>query len=456
MNGNENTASHNSKIHCDPIYFSSRELFRVAKKASSAKDEKFNNLMHHLTPILVSRNICKMNKNTAVGVDGLNRDNVLENLEQILPKKLDQIHKCQYKAPDSRRVYIPKSNGKKRPLAIGNILDRGIQGAVAEILNNIYEQDFQNCSWGFRPNKSCHHALKDLESKIFKGGQTYLLEVDLENFFGTLNHGWLMRFLEHRISDKRMLALIESWLKAGILEEGIVTHQTEGTPQGGAISPLLANIYLHYVLDLWVEKVMHRKFAGRISLVRYADDFIVSFHNSKDLESFFVALKIRLEQFGLKLSTEKTKKTKLGQKVNLKDYGTTATFLGFTIFMAPRNNKRGFKMVYKTNRKKLSGARGEVKIGLKKRMHLPMEIQARYLNSVLRGHFNYYGLPGNTRSLKTFYDLARKYWKYVLMRRTRDKFISWEEFDEIQKKYKIIPPRLKYTYVKFMNFSLAT
>ena len=449
---NEDSVIQKGRMRSNSIYFSSRELLRVAEKASSSTDEKFNNLMHHLTPKLVRSTIAEMNRSTASGPDGLSRDDVLENLNQLLPAKLEQIYDMKYQAPHLKRTYIPKSNGKMRPLAIGNILDRGIQGAVAKILSNIYEQDFQNCSWGFRPNKSCHHAIRDLEKKVFRGGQTFLLEVDLENFFGTLNHGWLMRFVEHRISDKRILSLIKSWLKAGILENGEILEQKEGTPQGGAISPLLANIYLHYVLDLWFEKVMKKQFAGRISLVRYADDFIVTFQNSNDLERFYIALKLRLERFGLKLSEEKTKKTKLGHRVSSNEYGRAATFLGFTIFMAPRNNKRGWKMVYKTNRKKLSKARGEIKIGLKKRMHLPIDIQARYLNSVLRGHYNYYGLPGNTRAIVSFYDIARKYWKYVLARRTRDKFISWDDFDKLLVKYRIIRPRLKFTYEKFTHF----
>ncbi|MBF0314274.1 MAG: hypothetical protein HQK52_12725 [Oligoflexia bacterium] len=246
---NPDTAMEKDVKSNDHIYYSDHKLISVALRAKERPKEKFCNLLHHLTLERVKTAIVKIAVSSGRGPDELSRNLTRQHLDWLLPKELDDIHKKKYEAPCSRRVYIPKANGDKRPIAVGNILDRGIQRATAEILNNVYEQDFLDCSFGFRPKRNCHQALATLNHAVMIEGKHYLLEVDIKNFFGAINHEWMMAFLRHRISDERILKLIESWLKAGVMENGVEMANETGTAQGGAISPLLANVYLHYVLD---------------------------------------------------------------------------------------------------------------------------------------------------------------------------------------------------------------
>lgn len=441
----------------DDVYFSDSKLYSIAQKAKRKPQEKFSNLFHHVTEQRVNSALARIDCKSASGPDGIDRKMAMSHSDWLLPKHLDAIHKQKYKAPPSRRVFIPKSNGDKRPLSIGNIIDRGIQGALREVLEHIYEQDFLNCSFGFRPKRGAHNALATLNYGIREEGLKYFLEVDLENFFGTINHKWLMEFLGHRIADKRVLTVIKSWLKAGIIEEGKVLKSDVGTAQGGAISPLLANIYLHYVLDLWFEKKIKPRMKGQCRLIRYADDFVVAFANEADCQEFKVLLKTRLEQFKLKINDSKTHVTKLGPPTSgSKELCRRhVSLLGFKIFLSTKRSGNGAKLVYKTQGRKISQSLRIIKEKLWKMMHLPLEYQARYLNSVLRGHFNYFGLAGNGGSLSKFRHEVIRIWRRTLSRRSQVSNVTWDTMEKLITKHGIITPKLKIPYHKLSSYVIV-
>lgn len=454
---NQSTVYSKEVVYDDDVYFSDSKLYPIAQKAKRSPTEKFNNLFHHVNEKRVQRALARISVKSASGPDGINRSMAQNHCDWLLPKSLDAIHKKRYLAPASRQVLIPKANGDKRPLAIGNIIDRGIQGALREVLEHIYEQDFLDCSFGFRPKRGAHNALTTLNYGIRNESLKYFLEVDLENFFGTINHRWLMEFLEHRISDKRVLAVIKSWLKAGIILEGKTLKNDVGAAQGGAISPLLANIYLHYVLDLWFEKKIKPRTKGKSRLIRYADDFVVGFTNEKDCLEFKELLKARLEQFKLKINDSKTHVTKLdppeeGGKGNRRRH---ISLLGFKIYIAKTVSGNSKKIVYKTNGKKISQSLNTIKERLWKMMHLPIELQASYLNSVLRGHFNYFGLAGNGRSLSTFRNHVIRIWRRYLSRRSQVGKVDWNTMENLVNKYKIQTPSIKIPYSKLSSYAIV-
>ncbi len=286
----------------------------IAAKARMNPKEQFNNLIHHLSFELVEECLKKIPRTSAKGSDGMSVAEAQKNLSWLLPPILKQIHEGCYQPPAVRRVYIPKADGKQRPIGIPSVIDRAIQAAMTMILNEIYEQDFLKCSFGFRPALSCHNALATVNSILFRFKMNHVLEVDIQDFFGSLSHEWLGKFLRHRIGDQRVLNLIQGWLKAGVMENGIWQEVEKGTPQGGSISPLLANIYLHYVLDLWFEKKMRPNFGGRARLVRYADDFCCFFEDGESVNKMKIQLGARLAQFGLTMAEEKTHHSNLGPR----------------------------------------------------------------------------------------------------------------------------------------------
>lgn len=441
----------------DDVYCSDSKLYSIAQRAKRKPQEKFSNLFHHVTEQRVIDALARIDSKSASGPDGIDKKMAINHSDWLLPKHLDAIHKQSYKAPPSRRVFIPKSNGEKRPLSIGNIVDRGIQGALREVLEHIYEQDFLNCSFGFRPNRNAHNALATLNYGIREEGLKYFLEVDLENFFGTINHKWLMEFLGHRIADKRVLTVIKSWLEAGIIEEGKVLKSDVGTAQGGAISPLLANIYLHYVLDLWFEKKIKPRMKERCRLIRYADDFVVAFASEAECHEFKILLTSRLEQFKLKINDSKTHVTKLGPPVG----GTKGlrrrhvSLLGFKIFLSTKLSGRGSKLVFKTQSKKITQSLRATKERLWRMMHLPVEYQARYLNSVLRGHFNYFGLAGNGESLSKFRYEVIRLWRRTLSRRSQVSNVTWVEMEKLIAKFGIMTPKLKIPYHRLSSYVIV-
>ena len=401
----------------------------IAAKARKEPKAQFSSLMHHLNHELVAECLAKIPKASAPGVDGMTVEQARKNLDWLLRPLLDQIHRGQYQAPPVRRVYIPKADGKQRPLGVPSVIDRGLQAGMAQILNEIYEQDFLSCSFGFRPRLGCHHALATVSELLGKWKLNYALEVDIRDFFGSLSHEWLRKFLELRIGDKRVLKLIDSWLKAGVMEQDKWHAAERGTPQGGSISPLLANIYLHYVLDLWFERKIKKQLHGKARLVRYADDFIILFEKQQDIENMKTLLKSRLEQFSLEIAEAKTHTTNLTPRQNGdKHERRHLSFLGFTIHRAKTRSQTGYKTVFQTDGKRYTRSKAAMKEKLHRMMHWKLESQAARINSILRGHFNYYGLAGNTDRIQNFWYETTRYWRRCLSRRSQKGKLNWEEY----------------------------
>ena len=438
-----NPAEHSVGEGKDPV---SRRA-AIAAKARSQPKEQFNNLLHHLTYDLVEESLAKIPRSSAVGVDEMTVEEAQKHLSWLLPPILKQIHEGRYDAPPVRRVYIPKADGKERPIGIPAVIDRAIQAAMAKILNEIYEQDFLKCSFGFRPGLSCHHALATINALLYRQKMNHVLEVDIRDFFGSLSHDWLGRFLRHRIGDKRVLKLIGAWLKAGVMEEGKWQSAEQGTPQGGSISPLLANIYLHYVLDLWFEKKIKPKYDGKANLVRYADDFCLFFRHPSAVETMKVLLKARLAQFGLSIAEEKTHATNMGVRGDEGTHGRRQiTFLGFTIYQSKNRNQTTRKTVFQTQSQRFSRAKAAMKEKILRMRHWPVEQQMKVINAILRGHFNYYGIAGNASKLHEFWNLTRREWKHSLSNRSQNGRLTWEGFKALLVKHPMVSPTIRLSY----------
>jgi group II intron reverse transcriptase/maturase len=419
----------------------------IAAKARKNSKEQFNNLLHHLTYELVAECLGDIPKSSAAGVDGMSVKQARENLSWLLPPILKQIHEGRYIPPPVRRVYIPKTDGSKRPIGVPAVIDRAIQGAMAKILNEIYEQDFLKCSFGFRKGLGCHHALATINEVLYRQRMENVLEVDIRDFFGSLSHEWLMRFLRLRIGDERVLVLIQAWLRAGIFEEGRWQEVEKGTPQGGSISPLLANIYLHYVVDLWFERKIKPQFRGRAALVRYADDLCLFFEHPAEVDTMRTLLQARLGQFGLTLAEEKTHKTNLGTRTNNETHERRKlTFLGFTIYRTGSVGRTVVKTVFQTEGKRFSRAKAAMKERLRRMKHHPVETQARAINQILRGHFNYYGIAGNAQKLHAFWNFTRREWKHSLSKRSQKGRLTWEDLKALWAQHSMAPPRIRINY----------
>ena len=427
----------------------------IAAKARKNPKEQFNNVLHHLTYELVAECLHEIPQSSAVGVDGMSVKQASENLSWLLPPILKQIHEGRYTPPPVRRVYIPKADGSKRPIGVPAVIDRAIQAAMVKILNEIYEQDFLKCSFGFRPGLSCHHALATINEILYRRKMEHVLEVDIRDFFGSLSHDWLMRFLELRIGDKRVLKLIQAWLKAGVLEQGRWQEVEKGTPQGGSVSPLLANIYLHYVVDLWFERKIKPQFSSKAELVRYADDLCLFFERPEQVELMRTLLQARLAQFGLTLAEEKTHKTNLGGRRNTENHERRKlTFLGFTIYRARSRSSSVRKTVFQTEGKRFSRAKAGMKELLRRIQHRPVDEQARAINRILRGHFNYYGIAGNAKKLHAFWDFTRQEWKHSLSKRSQKGRLTWEALKSLLDQHPLAAPRIRLSYPQLAAYSL--
>lgn len=410
----------------------SPELRRIAEKAREDRKLQFTSLAHLLTVEALESAWKALEKRSSAGIDGVTAAEYEQDLRGHLERLHARLRTGQYVAPPVRRSYVPKEGAGLRPIGIPTIEDKIVQAAVARILSAIYEQDFLPCSYGFRPGRSAHDALAALDQAIFRGQVNYVLDMDLHAFFDELDKGVLRRFLEHRVKDRTLLRLIAKWLHAGVLEAGVVYHPETGTPQGGVISPILANVYLHYALDLWAEKVMRRQLRGEFSITRYADDVVCAFQYRDDAARFAAALRERLGKFGLRLNEAKTRLIEFGRfaaerAARRNQKPETFDFLGFT-HICGVSRKGRFKILRQTASRRLRRAISRVVGWCREHRHLPVPVQWRYLCSVLRGHYQYYGVTGNFRSLKGFRLQLRRAWRKWLDRRSQRGRMSWERF----------------------------
>jgi RNA-directed DNA polymerase len=425
----------------------------IAAKARRETKLKFTSLCHHITRELIWESLNKIPKESAPGVDGISVEEAKKTFEGWIEEMLASIHRKAYKAPPVRRVWIPKP-GKttKRPLGVPCVADRALQRSGSVVLSCIYEQDFLPCSFGGRPKLSAHHALSTLNEVIAGKKVSWVLEADLKNFFGSLDHGWLLRFVEHRVGDPRIISLIKRWLRAGVLEEGELRSVKTGTPQGGSISVLLSNIYLHYVLDLWFEKVIKPKLKGEAYLVRYIDDFVVCFQLRSDAIQFQNALVKRLEKFSLELEPKKTRLVEFGRFALRMAKGQgkrleTIYFLGFTHFCT-RNRKGNFMVGRKIEKSRFRRSVQSISSLMREIRHYSLREQVEKINQVLRGHYAYYGVGGNFKSLFKIHRFAERYWHKMLCSRSRKSYITWERFNFLKQVFPLQRPKLSVPYMR--------
>jgi RNA-directed DNA polymerase len=408
----------------------SQGLAGVRKAARENKEMKFTALLHHLTIDLLRESFYSLKRKAAPGVDGVTWYEYETGIEGRLVDLHSRVHRGAYRAIPSRRVYIEKADGRKRPLGVAALEDKIVQHAVATILNQIYEEDFLGFSYGFRPGHSQHDALDALSYALLKRKVNYVLDADIKGFFDNLDKSWLIKFVEHRVADPRILRLIQKWLKAGVMEEGKWSEPQTGSPQGSVISPFLANIYLHYCFDLWVN-VWRKKWAqGEVVVVRYADDTVLGFQYQADADRFLENLRERLAMFGLELHPEKTRRIEFGRYAEKnrkrRDEGKpeTSDFLGFT-HISGKNSLGRFAVRRTTIRKRMVAKIRQIKPELRKRMHDPVAQTGLWLKSVVQGHFNYYAVPGNTASLSLFRHRVLVHWWHTIRRRSQKRPIRW-------------------------------
>jgi len=429
----------------------------VRQAARRKTTGKFTSLLHQLTPELLRSSFFALKKQAAAGVDGVSWREYETGLEDRIIDLQDRVQRGAYRAQASRRVYIPKPDGRQRPLGIAAVEDKIVQQAVVTLLNCIYEERFLGFSYGFRPQRSAHDALDALTVGISTQRVRWVLDADIQGFFDNLDHEWLCPFLEHEIADRRMLRLIQKWLKAGVSEGGEWSKTTQGTPQGAVISPLLANVYLHYVFDLWVQAWRKKSAAGRMIVVRYADDFVLGFERLDDAGRFLEKLRERLGKFGLELHPGKTRLIEFGRwaiaERRKRGAGKPDTFdfLGFTHICA-MNSKSGYFFVKrKTMRKRKRAKLQEMKKQLRTRMHAPLCETGKWLRSVVGGYFRYHGVPGNLRTLVSFRSAVSWLWLRTLRRRSQKHRMSWRRYYELERRF-LPKPR---TYHPFPNVRFA-
>jgi group II intron reverse transcriptase/maturase len=405
-------------------------LDRVRQAARQGKKERFTALLHHVNVDTLRQAFYALKRKAAPGVDGVTWQDYEVDLEPRLKELHDRVHRGAYRPQPSRRTYIPKADGRQRPLAIAALEDKIVQGACVTVLNAIYEEDFLGFSYGFRPGRGPHDASDALAVAITSRKVNFILDADAQDFFGSVSQEWLIRFLEHRIGDPRIIRLIRKWLKAGILEEGVVTVADRGTGQGSVISPLLANIYLHYVFDLWAQRWRRREARGDIVIVRYADDLVVGFEHRDDARRFLDAMRERFAAFALSLHPEKTRLIAFGRyaadRRARRGLGKPETFcfLGFT-YICGRSGRGHFLLLRKTRRDRMRAKLREIKDGLRQRMHHPIPVQGSWLRQVVTGHFAYYAVPTNVRALNAFRTHVEDLWRRTLRRRSQKDRIPW-------------------------------
>lgn len=425
------------------------KLLSLANRAKQIRDEPLRTLMHLVDKDWIGEAWSKLRKGAAYGIDAISANKYAENLDVNLDHLLYRMKRGQYQAQPVKRVYIAKKDGSKRALGLPTVEDKIAQNAINLLLEAIFEQEFLPMSYGFRENKSSLQAVEDVKEVIAQKKISWVLEVDIASFFDNMQHEWLMKFISHRIRDKRVLKHIKSWLEAGIMEDGKLIASSSGSPQGGVISPTLANIYLHYVIDLWVTKVACKSINGEMYSFRYADDLLFCFQHENQAIKFQEMLKNRLQKFGLELNLQKSKLCRFGKfaRENSKrqnERRDTFSFLGFTFYNGISRNGK-YKVGCRTESKRLSAAMNRVTKWCKEHLHQAMEWQARYLNAVLRGHYNYYGVTGNYPSISAFYRHLERIWHRYLSRRSQRGFIKWKKYWKIRDKYGLIKPYLPHS-----------
>ena len=411
-------------------------LERIRQTARERKKERFTALLHHITPAVLEAEFFALKEHAAPGVDGVTWRDYEQNLKGNLEELHARIHRGAYRPLPSRRVYIPKSDGRQRPLAVVALEDKIVQRATMAVLNAIYEEDFLGFSYGFRPGRSAHHAMDALAVGIERRKVNFIIDADIRSFFDTVSQDWLIRFVEHRVGDKRIIRLIRKWLRAGVLEDGIVSVSEEGTAQGAVISPLLANIYLHYALDLWAERFRRREATGDMIIVRYADDFIIGIEHEHDARRFLDALRERLKEFAMSLHPEKTRLIEFGRFAaeNRKRQGLgkpqTFNFLGFT-FICGKSRRGKFLIKRKSRRDRQRAKLLAIKQELRQRMHQPIPVQGKWLRQVVKGYFNYFAVPTNDRALSAFRAHVIDLWRRSLRRRSQKDGTSWDRIGRL-------------------------
>ncbi len=414
----------------------SHGLGRVGQTARLRKKERFTALLHHVDVEALRDAFCLLKRTAAAGVDAMTWKDYEAGLEPRLVDLHGRVHRGAYRALPSRRVYIAKPDGKQRPLAIAALEDKIVQRAVLAVLNEIYEADFLGFSYGFRPERGQHDGLDALSVGIVCRKVNFIVDADIRSFFDTVDHEWLIRFLELRIGDPRILRLIRKWLKAGVLEDGIVTPGERGTGQGAVISPLLANIYLHYAFDLWAEQWRRREAKGDMIIVRYADDIILGFEHEAEARRFLEAMRERLAKFALSLHPDKTRLIEFGRYAaeHRKRRGLgkpeTFTFLGFT-HICSRSRAGKFLVKRKTRSDRMRIKLKAIKADLRRRMHLPIPDQGRWLRQVVTGYFNYHAVPLNGAALDAFRTQTIGHWLHALRRRGQKDRFSWERITKL-------------------------
>ncbi len=428
----------------------SQALDRVRHAARHRKKERFTALLHHVNVETLEVAFYALKRRAAPGVDGMTWQEYEVDLERRLVDLHGRIHRGAYRPQPSRRTYIPKADGRQRPLAIAALEDKIVQGAAVMVLNAIYEEDFLGFSYGFRPGRGAHDALDALMVGITSRKVNHILDADIRSFFDTVSQDWLVRFVEHRIGDPRIIRLIQKWLKAGILEDGVVTVSDRGTGQGSVASPLLANVYLHYVFDLWAERWRRRDATGDMIIVRYADDLVVGFQHEDDARRFLEAMHGRFAEFALSLHPDKTRLIEFGRHAAARraqrglGKPDTFDFLGFTLICS-RSRGGSFLLKRKTRRDRVRAKLLEVKVELRRRMHQTIPEQGGWLAQVLRGVFAYYAVPTNYAALADFRSQVIWLWRRALRRRSQKDGTLWDRMAKLANDY-LPKPRILHPW----------
>ena len=418
-------------------------LDRVRQAARQDKEVRFTALLHHVNIDLLRSSYHSLKRRAAAGVDGMTWQEYGEGLEDRLADLHGRIHSGGYQAKPSRRVWIPKTDGRQRPLGIAALEDKIAQRAVGTVLNQIWEEDFQGFSYGFRQERSQHEALDALYVGITQKKVNWVLDLDIKSFFDKIGHEWMIKFVEHRIGDQRVVRLIQKWLKAGVMDDGRWFETEEGTPQGSVISPILANLYLHHVLDLWVKAWRKKVAQGEVIIVRYADDAVLGFQNREDADRFLKELQERVRKFGLELHPDKTRLIEFGRyaaerrKKRGEGKPETFNFLGFT-HICGRSRKGYFTVTRKTIGKRMAAKLKDIRQKLRKRMHESIQENLKWLQSVVRGYFQYHAVPDNQERMKGFRSDVLRLWFRQIRRRSQKHRWTWTRF--LERLGVLIPP----------------